>query len=47
VKGPFATDQGIGFLTQADADTLAGHDAYVHREGRREEFIARRGWHGG
>jgi catalase len=31
VKYHFKTDQGIGFLTQADADHLAGEDSDYHR----------------
>ncbi|MFF9477653.1 catalase [Streptomyces sp. NPDC014733] len=31
IKYHFKTDQGIDFLTQADADRLAGEDADVHR----------------
>ncbi|QSY51284.1 MULTISPECIES: catalase [Streptomyces] len=31
IKYHFRTDQGVEFLTQADADELAGHDADRHR----------------
>ncbi|NGO69636.1 catalase [Streptomyces boncukensis] len=31
VKYHFKTDQGIGFLTQEEADTMAGEDADAHR----------------
>ncbi|GAA3195377.1 MULTISPECIES: catalase [Streptomyces] len=31
IKYHFKTDQGIDFLTQADADRLAGEDADIHR----------------
>jgi catalase len=34
VKYHFKTDQGIGFLTQAEADHLAGADGDYHRRDR-------------
>ncbi|WP_424212019.1 catalase [Streptomyces sp. BI20] len=36
VKYHFRTEQGIGFLTQAEADELAGSDPDVHRKDLRE-----------